>query len=227
MPPNHKAEAHPLPVPADPAPEPPIAEVDIVEENIYEVMKDHMRQKKEETDARYAAERQARAAGRPGPSSAQAAPAPTIEKVRDVTDLPAVWNAARNYLANSARYLDSVLGHCCHVESLNADTGEAIIMVPGTQKGFANEKARLKLEEALRAVTGLGIRLALQFTEETRTPADQGPEASRSGVSAGPVSQRVPAEVIDAVKQQRVVQELMKRLDATVTSVEIITDHAE
>jgi hypothetical protein len=95
-----------------------------------------------------------------------------------------------------------------------------VLTVPGSQRGFTNEKARLKIEEAMRAVTGLGIRLAVEFTQDepkAPPPAD----GSQPGVS-GHATQRVPAEVMEAVKQQRVVQELMKRLDATVVNVELL-----
>jgi hypothetical protein len=185
-------------------------------------MKGHMQRKKEEADARHLAERQAaRLSGRPGPVGAAPPAPPVIEHVQNVGDLLAVWTAARKYLASAARYLDSVLGHCCHVEALDAQSGEAVLFVPGNQKGFANEKARAKMEEALRAVTALPVRLSLRFGEEESRPAAA--DNSRDGIP-GPASQRVVAEVIEAVKQQRIVRELMKRLDATVTSVEMITD---
>jgi hypothetical protein len=198
------------------------------EENIYEVMKGHMRRQKEELEAKNAALRQqqqaaggGRASGRPGPMGQAAPPAkPTFEKVRDVSDLHGVWAAARNYLSGVARYLDSVLGHCCTVGALDPSTGEATLLVPSTQRGFTNEKARAKIEEALRAVTGLGIKLIVEFTQEEQKappPAD----GSQPGV-AGAAAQRVPAEVMEAVKQQKVVQELMKRLDATVVNVELL-----
>jgi hypothetical protein len=185
-----------------------------------------MRRQKEEQEARNAAMRQQAgrlggAGGRPGPAGQPREPAkPTFEKVRNVTDLNAVWAAARNYLASAARYLDSVLGHCCTVGSLNPETGEATLLVPATQRGFTNEKARAKIEEALRVVTGLGIRLAVEFSQEEQKappPAD----GSQPGV-AGVAANRVPAEVLEAVKQQKVVQELMKKLDASVTNVEML-----
>jgi hypothetical protein len=193
------------------------------EENIYEVMKGHMRRQKEELEARNAAMRQqaGRMGGRPGPAGQSREPAkPTFDKVRDVTDLHAVWAATRNYLASVARYLDSVLGHCCSVGSLNPETGEAVLLVPATQRGFTNEKARAKIEEALRVVTGLGIRLTVEFSQEEQKappPAD----GSQPGV-AGVAANRVPAEVLEAIKQQKVVQELMKKLDASVTNVEML-----
>lgn len=205
------------------------------EENIYEVMKAHMRRQKEELDAKNAAMRaQQRAGGmgvgqgRPGPmGSRPVGPVPQaameIEKVADVTDLGAVWSAARRHLNGAARYLESVLGHCCRVESLNAETGETVLSVPKNQGGFTNEKARAKIEESLRAVTGLGIRLTVHVLEEESGP--QPGEGSRAGNMPGApaaTAQRVPPEVIEAVKAQPVVQELMKRLDASVVHVEML-----
>src|SRR5262249_6600818 len=138
-----------------------LLEEDVDEENIYEVMKAHMRRQKEELEAKNAQLRQQQRAnqyGRPGPNRPAAAPAnepPPVEKVADASDLPAVWTATRKYLQQNARYLESVLGHCCKVEFLDQATGEAALLVPAVQRGFTNEKARAKIEEGIRAVTGL------------------------------------------------------------------------
>jgi hypothetical protein len=212
-----------------PADAPPLQDEE-QEENIYEVMKSHMLRQKQELEARNAAMRQqaGRPGARPGPwggGQPREAAQPTFEKVRDVTDLNAVWAAARSYLQSVARYLDSVLGHCCTVGSLNPETGEAVLQVPASQRGFTNEKARAKIEEALRVVTGLGVKLAVEFSlEEQKAPPPA--DGSQPGV-AGVAANRVPAEVLEAVKQQKVVQELMKRLDASVTNVEMLGTNEE
>jgi hypothetical protein len=219
------------PAPAEPSADASPPREDEGEENIYEVMKGHMRRQKEELEARNAAMRQqgGRMSGRPGPWGAGNQPRepvqPTFEKVRDVTDLNGVWAAARNYLQSVARYLDSVLGHCCTIGSLNPQTGEVVLLVPSTQRGFTNEKARAKIEEALRVVTGLGIKLAVEFSlEEQKAPPPA--DGSQPGV-AGVAANRVPAEVLEAVKQQKVVQELMKKLDASVVNVEMLGTNEE
>jgi hypothetical protein len=193
------------------------------EENIYEVMKAHMRRQKEELEAKNAQMRQqARTAGRPGPGGAAPPPkAAEPERVANVTDTAAVWAATRRWLAANAPYLERVLGHCCGVESLNPDTGEATLRVPANQRGFTNEKARAKIEEALRAVTGLGIKLAVNITEDAPPP---GGANVPPGTPTGPTqaAQRVPPEIVEAVKQQPVIQQLMKTLDATVVQVELL-----
>jgi hypothetical protein len=214
------------PVPTDNA-LPSTAGLDIDEgdeENIYEVMKAHMRRQKEELEAKNAAARQqARTTGRPGPGGAAPPPPKPAEpeRVANVTDSAAVWAAARRWLSANARYLESVLGHCCGVESLNPDTGEATLRVPANQRGFTNEKARAKIEEALRAVTGLGIKLAVNITEDAPPPAGANVPP---GTPTGPTqaAQRVPPEIVEAVKQQPVIQQLMKTLDATVVQVELL-----
>lgn len=196
------------------------------EENIYEVMKAHMRRQKEELEAKNAqnrqnARQQARTVGRPGPGGAAPPPKPAApERVANVTDTAAVWAAARRWLSENARYLESVLGHCCGVESINPDTGEATLRVPANQRGFTNEKARAKIEEALRSVTGLPIKLGVNITDDPPPPAG----ANLPGTPTGPTqaAQRVPPEIVEAVKQQPVIQRLMKSLDATVVQVELL-----
>ncbi|MCL2647415.1 MAG: hypothetical protein FWD61_10495 [Phycisphaerales bacterium] len=199
------------------------------EENIYEVMKEHMRRQKEELDAKNAQLRQQQyggGCGRPGP--VQPSSSPVIEKVENCSDLQAVWGATRKYLASTARYLDSVLGHCCRIESLNAESLEAVLLVPGNQKGFTNEKARLKIEEAIRVVTGLQIKLSLHFGEEMVKVPEADASVGWGGGAGGITAQRVPPEVIEAVKAQPIVRELMKKLDATVVHVELMgTGEAE
>jgi hypothetical protein len=191
------------------------------EENIYEVMKGHMRRQKEELEAKNAELRQARGAGygRPGPAAVSSGP--VVEKVADVGDMARVWGAVRTYLASGARYLDSVLGHCSRLETLNRETGEAVLMVPANQQGFTNEKARLKIEEALKAVTGLPVKLAVRFGEEEGKAAERSNVAAAAG-GGGPAATRVAPEVIEAVKKQAVVKELMKKLDATVVNIEVL-----
>ncbi len=126
---------------------------EVPEESIYEQMKATMRRQKEEQDAKNAAMKQQRGPaqyGRPGPVAVKPAEEAVIERVSDVTDLAAVWGATRRHLNTTARYLESVLGHCCRVGGLNRETGETVLVVPGNQKGFTNEKARAKIEECLR-----------------------------------------------------------------------------
>jgi hypothetical protein len=212
----------PAPPPAENA-VPSTAGLDIDEgdeENIYEVMKAHMRRQKEELEAKNAAARQhARTAGRPGPGGAAPPKPPEPERVSNLADTAAVWAAARRWLSANARYLESVLGHCCSVETLHPDTGDATLRVPANQRGFTNEKARAKIEEALRAVTGVGVKLALTITDD---PAP--PPGAAAGTPAAPTqaAQRVPPEIIEAVKQQPVIQQLMKSLDATIVQVELL-----
>lgn len=205
---------------------PPTAEDD-AEENIYEVMKQHMRRKQEELEAKNAQMRQQRAAGqggRPGPAgrpaAPQPAPEPEIPRVADLANLDAVWAAARQYMLAKARIIESVLGGCTRILSLTTNPPEAVLEMPSTQKGFANERARLKLEEILRLLTGLPLKVRLEFVEVARRPA----HAADAGMPAAPAAtvQRVPPEIIDAVKKQPVIQELMKRFDATVTQIELL-----
>lgn len=192
------------------------------EENIYEVMKAHMRRQKEELEAKNAAAKASGGkplAGRPGPVRPAAPPAPPpVELVKNLGDMAAVWEGARNWLGAHARYLESVLGHCCGVTSIDRETGEAVVRVPVTQRGFTNEKARTKIEEALRAVTGLGLKVVLAFSEEVTPP----PAPLEAGGGQTQASRRIPPEVEEAVKQQPVIQKLMKALDAHVTQIEMV-----
>ena len=204
------------------------------EESIYEVMKSHMRQKKEELEARNVQARQEGAAGagrpgprpmggRPGPVMPAAVQAAPVEMVADLGNLAAVWAAARKLFG----YLDRTLGYEGRLESLNAETGETVARMPANLKGFANEKARAKIEESLRAVTGKGIRLSLVFPEVAHDPAGgaKGNDAARFGGPAAPPTpqaQRIPPKVKDDVENNPVVQELMKKLDANVVNIELL-----
>ncbi|GEM_PF-3421372 len=203
------------------------------EESIYEVMKSHMRQKKEELEARNAQTRQEgvggagrpgpRPMGRPGPVMPAAVQAAPVEMVADLGNLAAVWAAARKLFG----YLDRTLGYEGRLESLNAETGETMAWMPANLKGFANEKARAKIEESLRAVTGKGIRLSLVFPEVAHDPAGgaKGNDAARFGGPAAPPTpqaQRIPPKVKDDVENNPVVQELMKKLDANVVNIELL-----
>ncbi|HEY4330652.1 MAG TPA: hypothetical protein VGN88_13010 [Phycisphaerae bacterium] len=183
-------------------------------------MKQHILRQREEQEAKNAQAKQ-RGYGRPGPAPqapAPAAPAASVEKVADLTDLPAVWLAARKYLSQSARLLESVLGNCARIESLNPSSQEVILLVPKNHTGFANEKARPRLEEALRAAAGIPLKLQVKFTDEMLAP----PPATGAIGTVPMAAQRIAPEIMDAVKNQPVIKELMKRLDATVTQVEII-----
>jgi hypothetical protein len=193
-------------------------------------MKATMRRQKEELDAKNAALKQQRPitqSGRPGPIGARPAndppaPPPAPERVADVADLAAVWSATRRHLNFAARYLEGVLGHSCEIAGLNRETGETVLLVPGNQKGFTNERARAKIEECMRAVTALPIRLTLQFIDAPAAPENG--EGSRVGTQAAPsvAAQRIPPEVLDAIKQQPIIKELMKRLDGSVVHVEML-----
>ena len=139
---------------------PPTAspEEDAPEESIYEQMKATMRRQKEEIDAKNAAMKQQRgpmSPGRPGPmggrpahESGAALPAAPLEKFTEVSDLAGLWAAVRRHLQGNARYLESVLGHSCRMVEYQPITSEAFLAVPESQKGFTNEKARLKIEES-------------------------------------------------------------------------------
>ncbi|MGN6369788.1 MAG: hypothetical protein ACTHN5_16130 [Phycisphaerae bacterium] len=206
-----------------------LLEEEVDEENIYEVMKAHMRRQKEELEAKNAQLRQQQRAnqyGRPGPGGAARPPAssaanepPAVEKVSDISDLGGLWSATRKYLHGAARYLESVLGHCCRIESVDAGANEAVLLVPAVQRGFTNEKARAKIEEALRAVTDRPLKLSVQISEEA--PAPQPTQGEGAAAPAATV-QRIPPEVIEAVKEQAVVKQLMKSLDATVVHIEML-----
>jgi hypothetical protein len=181
-------------------------------------MKQHMARKREELEAQQAQHKH----GHPPPAPAAPPPRP-VEKAADLADLPGVWIAARNYLAANARLLESVLGHCTSIVSLNTQTCEVTLLIPRNFTGYANEKGRPRLEEALRAVTDLPLKLQVQFTDQplARPPADEGGAIGTVPLAA---AQRIPPEVMEAVKKQPIVRELMKRLDATVTQVEILDD---
>jgi hypothetical protein len=189
------------------------------EENIYEVMKQHMARKREELEAQQAQRRH----GHHPPVPAVPAE-PPVEKAADLKDLAGVWIAARNYLAARARLLESVLGQCTSITALNTETCEVTLLIPRNHMGFANDKARARLEEALRAVADLPLKLSVQFTDQPLpAPATEG---GASGTMPLAAAQRVPPEVMEAVKRQPLVRELMKRLDATVTQVEILEEGA-
>lgn len=199
-----------------------------------------MRRQKDELDAHNAQLRQQQAprgygrpgpAGRPGPGHAPPAPAPAapIEMIADLGNLVAVWLAARKHLiATGCKYLETTLGHLGRLETLNPTTGEASIWIPANQRGFANEKARVKIEESLRDVTGKGIKLTFTFPDPAASSeADRAAEAARAGMPAaggGTITQahRVSPETQEAVENAPVVQELMKRLDARIVNIELL-----
>jgi hypothetical protein len=191
------------------------------EESIYEVMKQTMARQKEELEARNAAQRQQqRPYGRP--AAPVPAGAPVVQKAANLADLAGVWAAARAWLAANARLLESVLGSCSQIDSLNQQTGELLLLIPNHYRGYANDKGKPRLEEALRAVTGLPVKLNVQFTDQVVTP----PAGAAGGDGAVGVAQRIPPEIMEAVNNQPVVKALMKRLDATVTQVEILDERA-
>ncbi len=196
-------------------------------------MKAPMRRQKEELEAKNAELRKQQRSnqyGRPGPAGGGAAkpatPVPTeqpiINKVADPTDLPTLWSATRQHLNTTARYLESVLGQCCKIHSLDPATNDAILLVPANQRGFTNEKARAKIEESLRAVTARPRRLTLQISDEE--PPTAGPTANVPNTPSAPAAtvQRIPPEVIDAVKEQPIIKKLIKKLHATVTHIEML-----
>jgi hypothetical protein len=185
-------------------------------------MKQHMARKRDELEALQAQRRHGH-----HPPAPPASPAPKpVEKAPDLSDWPGVWIAARNYLAANARLLESVLGTCTSIASLSVSTREVTLLIPRHHLGFANDKAKARLEEALRAVTDLPLKLSVQFSDQPLPP----PSASSPGaIGTIPLAaaQRIPPEVMDAVKQQPLVRELMKRFDATVTQVEILENDAD
>ena len=138
--------------------------------------------------------------------------------------MSAVWAAARNYLVAHARILESVLGNCTRIESLNPEAGEVVLAIPTTQRNFTNDKAQARLEEALRTVTGLPLKLQIQFVD---APPPTSGSAAIGIMPLGQAAQRIPPEVMQAVTSQPLIQKLMTRLDATVTQVEILGSAAE
>jgi hypothetical protein len=154
-------------------------------------------------------------------STPAAAPA-RVERVTDLTDTGAIWKAARGYLAANARYFENILGQVTRVHELRMPEGaspEVLLHISSVQRNFVNDRVRGKLEEALRAVTGLSLKLQVEFVEAEPPPPGIGGPGSGATLSS---AQRVPPEVMEAVKSQPLVQELMKRFDAAVTNVELL-----
>jgi hypothetical protein len=141
-----------------------------------------------------------------------------VQRVTDLTNLPAIWTAARAHLARAARTLESVLGACTRVDALDVQTGELTLVIPDRFTNFTNEMARTRIKESLSAVTGLPIRLTVNFIEMAMEPPPPAPGMDAQSFAA----QRVPPELLEKVKSTALVKELMKRLDATVTLVEIV-----
>ena len=189
------------------------------EESIYEVMKETMRRQKEELEAKNA-QLKKQGYGRPAAQPPPPPAPPKIDKVGDLTDLAAVWTAARDYLAANARILESVLGACSRVEALDNQANQVTLAIPAAHQRFTNERAQAKLEEALRTVTDLPLRLQVNFVDQPLPAPGPGIGVTPAGQSMA--AQRIPPELMDAVKSQPIVRELMKRLDATITQVEII-----
>ena len=112
---------------------------------------------------------------------------------------------------------------------------EATITVPGNQRNFTTEKARMKLEEALRAVTGVPLRVKVEFveiSEEEMGHAGAGGGRGAIGVVGGPGSglpamQRIPPELLEKIRNQPLIKELAKRFDAAITHVEILSPAAK
>jgi hypothetical protein len=190
-------------------------------------MKQTMARQKQAQDSQNAALKQQRAngSGRPGPAHPAPAAPPAIRRVTDLSDLLAVWTAARGYLAANARLLESVLGPCTRVKSLLLEPApELTLAIPQTQEKFTNERAQAKLEEALRAVTGITLKLKVEFVEPPEGEIGVAPAGMPGGNGPGFASQRVPPELMETVTRQPVVKALMTRLDAVVTSVEMLRE---
>ncbi len=218
-----------------PAPSAQDFDADDAEDSIYEVMKQKLIEQRQELETRNAQMRQQGQSGRPaarppstygrpatGPA-AQGPAAPVFEKVTDFTNLINVWMAARKHLiATGSKYIETTLGHDGKLESLSLVTWDASVWIPPHHSAWANEKARVKIEESLRAVTGKGVHVAFHCPDPV---AGQGSEGARFAPpppnSAGGAGQRVAPEVVDAVKNQPLVRELMKRLDASVVHIEV------
>ena len=191
-------------------------------------MKAHLLAKKEElekSNVRW----KAGAGGRPAPVNGNHQPAipPVVEIVRDLTNLTAIWEAARGYLSIHARLLENVLGGCGKVAAVDDAQGELTLALPTTQRNFTNDRARGKLEEAIRAVTGKPLRLKFEFVEVQ--PGDRGQSAAGTGPGAGSlgVAQRVPPELLENIRNQPLIKKLAKRFDAAITHVELLSATSE
>ena len=111
-------------------------------ENIYEVMKQHMRRKQEEIEAQMPRCGRKGRGGRPGPMQPAAPTGPRpVEKAGRLSDLNGVWQAARNYLLANSRMLESVLGDCSRVTGPTTDPSEVALEIPKTQERFTTTRA--------------------------------------------------------------------------------------
>jgi len=222
-----------LPPLEPPPPAPPVADEPDGEESIYDTMKAHILAKKEELEKSNTRWKPGSPGGaRPTPVNGvhkPAAPEP-VEIVRDLSNLPAIWEAARQYLSIHARLLENVLGGCGRIAAVDQAQGELTLTLPASQRNFTNDKARAKLEEAIRAVTEKPWRLKVEFIETSEAAGTGaigvvGPGAA--GASGLGVAQRVPPELLEAIRNQPLIKELAKRFDAAITQVEVLSTKAE
>ncbi len=200
-------------------------------------MKAHIQKKKDELDktpsrwnpagANGSALRPA-ASARPGPNPVPAAPpAPTAppEIFNNFSDPAGLWQATRRHLSLHAHLLETVLGECAHISAINPESREITLTLPASQRNFTNDRAKSKLEEALRSVTAHPFRLLLEFTEIEPDPARKNIGITRAGLPGAPppaAAQRIPPELMTAIRDQPLIRELTARFDAVITLVEIL-----
>ncbi len=128
-----------------------------------------------------------------------------------------------------------MLGATAVFQNCDPAAGEATLIIPAHLKAYANERIGEKIAQSLRAVLGCPMKLTLIPSEEA-APAAQGRAATRTAGPSAPSpyaaptashvpsqsAQRVPPEVIDAVRSAPLVRQLIERLGGDVTLVEMI-----
>ena len=150
-----------------------------------------------------------------GPVTPPAAPVePSITAAP--TGPASLWSLVRSRLvADKNGSIDTILAANSKLVSCDKAAGEATVEIPPHLESYAQDRPRQLLEEAFSAVIGRATRVT--FTIATEATAR--PDAVRR---ASPVAQRVPPELLDAVRATPIVQRIIETLGGDVTTVEIL-----
>ncbi len=130
----------------------------------------------------------------------------------------AIWAAVRARLvADNKGSVDSILASRSMLVSCDAGAGEATVEIPAQLENYLAGPPEEALGEAFSAVLGRTVRVSYVVSEAAQ--AMPRVDAARQ---ASAVAQRVPPELLEAVRATPVVKRIIETLGGDVTGVEVL-----